>query len=326
VQTELLCVLVLVGVLLGSSVTLKFAINSGIASRIAMDDPNHRSLHVSPTPRGGGLFFLPWVIVAGVVFGGNRLIVFLAVVLMFISLIDDKKGLPVGLRLGTHFLIAVAIVVTVPSQGWVILVPAVFFIVWVTNLFNFMDGSDGLAGAMAVFGFGSYAWAAWSAGQLVFAILPIALVAGALAFLIFNFPPAKIFLGDSGSIPVGFLAGALGFMGWCNELWPAWFPVFVFSPFIVDSTVNLLRRLLRRDRFWEPHREHAYQRLVRMGWSHGRLLRAETVLMASCAFAAVTLLEAGDTITVFVLTLFAALYLFLFMAIEAKWRAHVSDQ
>ena len=133
-----------------------------------------------------------------------------------------------------------------------------------------------------------------SAGQLVFAILPIALVAGALAFLIFNFPPAKIFLGDSGSIPVGFLAGALGFMGWCNELWPAWLPVLVFSPFIVDATVTLLRRLLRRDRFWEPHREHAYQRLVRMGWSHGRLLRAETVLMASCAFAAVTLLEAGD--------------------------------
>jgi UDP-GlcNAc:undecaprenyl-phosphate GlcNAc-1-phosphate transferase len=324
-QAELLGALVFFAVFCGSWITLKWAIGSGIASRIAMDDPNHRSLHQSPTPRGAGLFFLPWTLAVGVIFGAGWPVVFLAAVLMLLSLVDDSKGLPVALRLGTHFLIALAVSLTVPFSGWVMLLLATLFIAWVTNLYNFMDGSDGLAGTMSVVGFGSYAWVAWSAGQPALTVLSITLVAGALAFLLFNFPPARIFLGDSGSIPIGFLAGAIGFVGWRENVWPSWFPVLVFSPFIFDATITLLRRLLRRERFWEAHREHGYQRLIRMGWSHGRLLRVETLLMAGCAVTAICLLRANDTWTFLVLASWVALYFLFFAVIEAKWRLYVRD-
>ncbi|MDR8742257.1 putative undecaprenyl-phosphate N-acetylglucosaminyl 1-phosphate transferase [Burkholderia pseudomultivorans] len=99
----------------------------------------------------------------------------------------------------------------------------------------------------------------------------LAAVAGAaLGFLLLNFHPARLFLGDAGSIPLGFLAGALGYWGWRTDVWPIWFPALVFAPFIADASVTLLRRLLRGEKFWQAHREHYYQRMVRSGVGHGR--------------------------------------------------------
>jgi UDP-N-acetylmuramyl pentapeptide phosphotransferase/UDP-N-acetylglucosamine-1-phosphate transferase len=92
----------------------------------------------------------------------------------------------------------------------------------------------------------------------------------AAVFLKANFHPARIFLGDVGSVPLGFLAGALGALGVYRDLVPVWFPFVVFAPFFVDATVTLLRRMLRGERFWQAHREHYYQRLVQMGWGHRR--------------------------------------------------------
>jgi hypothetical protein len=95
-------------------------------------------------------------------------------------------------------------------------------------------------------------------------------------FLLLNFSPARVFMGDAGSVPLGFLAGGIGIAGWRTVSWPAWFPLLVFSPFVVDASVTLARRMfMRRERFWHPHREHYYQRLVRMGWSHRRLALTE---------------------------------------------------
>ena len=110
---------------------------------------------------------------------------------------------------------------------------------WVTNLYNFMDGSDGLAGGMALFGFGAYALSAWLAGDAVFVVVAASIAAASAAFLVFNFPPAKVFMGDAGSIPLGFLAAALGILGWRAGHWPLWFPVLVFSPFIIDASGNV---------------------------------------------------------------------------------------
>jgi len=142
------------------------------------------------------------------------------------------------------------------------LVPLLLMIAWTVNLYNFMDGTDGLAGGMAVCGFGIFAVAAWQAGDLPLAQVAVVASAASAAFLIFNFPPANSVLGDVGSVPLGFLAAAIGLEGWINGVWPGWFPLMVFSPFIIDATIPLFKRVFRGARFWKAHRDHYYQRLV----------------------------------------------------------------
>jgi UDP-N-acetylmuramyl pentapeptide phosphotransferase/UDP-N-acetylglucosamine-1-phosphate transferase len=149
-----------------------------------------------------------------------------------------------------------------------------------------MDGSDGLAGGMAAIGFGAYALAAHAGGDAAIAALSTALASSASAFLVYNHHPARIFLGDVGSIPLGFLAAALGLAGWRNDLWPLWFPVLVFGPFIGDATLTLVKRLVRGERIWQAHRSHYYQRMVQMGFGHRRTAWVGYVVMASCAGAA----------------------------------------
>jgi UDP-N-acetylmuramyl pentapeptide phosphotransferase/UDP-N-acetylglucosamine-1-phosphate transferase len=163
----------------------------------------------------------------------------------------------------------------------------VFGVAWYTNLYNFMDGSDGLAGGMALIGFGAYAVAAHLAGAPGLASVCAMLAAGAAAFLTRNYPPAKIFLGDVGSVPLGFLAGVLGLVGWNRGLWPLWFPPLVFAPFVCDATLTLLRRMVRGERIWQAHREHYYQRLVRSGLGHRGTLFIEYITMLACASAAI---------------------------------------
>jgi UDP-N-acetylmuramyl pentapeptide phosphotransferase/UDP-N-acetylglucosamine-1-phosphate transferase len=194
--------------------------------------------------------------------------------------------------------------------------------VWVTNLYNFMDGSDGLAGGMALFGFGAYALAAWLADDAVFVLVAASIATAAAAFLIFNFPPAKVFMGDAGSIPLGFLAGALGILGWRIGHWPLWFPVLVFSPFIIDASLTLARRVLRRERFWEAHRSHYYQRLVQLGWGHRNTALAEYALMAACG--AIALWALGQPLALQWTAVGGAVaaYLVLALLIDGAWRRH----
>src|SRR6476659_1011719 len=103
--------------------------------------------------------------------------------------------------------------------------------------------------------------------------------AAAAAFLLFNFHPARIFMGDAGAIPLGFLAATLGVTGWINGLWPLWLPVLVFSPFIADASVTLAKRALRGEKIWQAHREHYYQRVVRAGFGHRNMALLGYILM-----------------------------------------------
>jgi len=187
----------------------------------------------------------------------------------------------VGVRFAGHLIAAVATIYVFPDlPGWMwwLLVPA---LIWMTNLYNFMDGSDGLAGGMALFGFASLGVAAWVGGAAAYAMLNFVIAAAAAGFLLLNFPPARVFLGDSGAIPLGYLAASLGLAGWATGVWPLAFPLLVFSPFIVDASLTLLRRGLAGEKVWRAHRSHYYQRLIRMGWSHRRLALTEYVLMAA---------------------------------------------
>jgi len=189
--------------------------------------------------------------------------------------------------------------------GWAPI--AVVAVVWMTNLYNFMDGMDGLAGGMAVFGFGFLAMAAWFAGNTPLALMNASIAAAAVAFLLFNFHPARMFLGDAGSTTFGFLAAGLGLIGWRDGAWSIWFPVLIFSPFIVDATVTLVRRAMQRERFWLAHRGHYYQRLVLSGWGHRKTAFTAYGLMILCGILAWAYHEAGDSMQLMILLLWGLL-------------------
>jgi UDP-N-acetylmuramyl pentapeptide phosphotransferase/UDP-N-acetylglucosamine-1-phosphate transferase len=253
--------------------------------RIALDTPNERSLHAQRVPRTGGIAIAAGVAAACVLVPpGLPVILAAAAALAAVSFADDIAGLPTPARLAVHVAAAAAVVALELGYAEPVLFTLFLLaIVWMTNLYNFMDGSDGLAGGMAVFGFGAYAVAAQLSGAAPFAALCAALAAAAAGFLVFNFHPARLFMGDGGSVPLGFLSGALGLWGWSRGHWPVWFPLLVFAPFICDATLTLLRRLLRRERVWQAHRDHYYQRLVRMGFGHRGTAYIEYVAMAACA-------------------------------------------
>lgn len=292
-------------------------LSTGWAWRLATDEPNHRSLHTRVTPRVGG-----WGIVAGtlcalVATGVAPIWMWPAAGLAAVSFADDRRGLSTGLRFAIHCVAAGALVV-ICGVPWLLALPVAVLTVWMTNLYNFMDGSDGLAGGMALFGFGACALAAVSAGQPELAMTAAALAGGAAGFLLFNLHPARVFMGDAGSIPLGFLAAAFAVAGALSNAWPVWFVPVVFAPFIADASVTLARRMLRGERFWQAHREHFYQRLVRSGFGHARTAWFAYVLMAVCAGSALAArAESGGA----VLVLPAALLLTAGFWIDRRWLA-----
>ena len=238
-----------------------------------IDVPNDRSLHHKPVPKVGGVAIVGVAGIVAALFAPSDYwpLLFIAGMLMAVSAWDDVRNLPAGLRLATHSIAAVALVVLHPATSWLIIGLAVITIVWMINLYNFMDGADGLAGGMTVLGFGMLGFASLGAGMEGLGVLALTIAVATLAFLCFNFPPASVFMGDAGSVPMGFLAAAIGYLGYLGNAWPYWYPALLFSPFIFDATYTLLRRALRGERVWSAHREHLYQRLILAGWTHRRL-------------------------------------------------------
>jgi UDP-N-acetylmuramyl pentapeptide phosphotransferase/UDP-N-acetylglucosamine-1-phosphate transferase len=292
-------------------------------SRLPLDHPNERSLHEAPVPRVGGIGIVAGTLLAFLLLRAELLLAGVVAALAAVSYADDHAHLPIVARFAAHAVAAAALVyVMAPDVPLPWQAACVLATVWMTNLYNFMDGSDGLAGGMALFGFGAYALAAWLAGDVVLATVAASIAIAAAAFLAFNFPPAKIFMGDAGSIPLGFLAAALGLLGWRAGHWPLWFPVLVFSPFIVDATFTLARRMLRRERFWRPHRTHYYQRLVQLGWGHRNTALAEYALMSGCGAGALWALGQAATAQAAMLVVAALVYVVLAALVDSAWRRH----
>lgn len=289
--------------------------------RLALDHPNPRSLHVTPVPRTGGLAILAGTAAAlAFASGSDFRLVLIALALAAVSFGDDLFGLPALWRLAAHLAAAaLALWMIVPRPEPVLFIPLLLGIAWLTNLFNFMDGSDGLAAGMAVAGFGTFAFAAHLHGAPALALPCLSLASASLAFLLFNFHPAKIFMGDAGSIPLGFLAGALGVAGWRSGVWPLWFPVLVFSPFVVDATLTLARRLLRREKVWQAHREHYYQRALQAGLGHRGTALFAYALMAGCAAAALHARTAPPAVQAATLVLATLAYAVLARYIDRRW-------
>ena len=296
------------------------------AGRIATDLPNERSLHARPVPRVGGWGVVPAAIATAIVFGAaDAVLIGILAALFVISYVDDRHGLPSLVRFASH-IVAAAVWLT---QGPVELPPVLailagFCLVWIVNLFNFMDGSDGLAGGMAIFAFATFGAVAAAAGVAPLAVWSIAFAGAVSGFLFFNLDPALVFLGDAGSISLGFLAGVFGIWGWAEGAWPLWFPFLVAAPFFFDATVTLLRRVVRGEPFWRAHREHYYQRLIRMGWTHERTALCEYVLMASVSGLAIWMLSWPAFAQTIGLLCAALGFATLAYAIDRRWAAFLA--
>jgi len=296
----------------------------------ALDYPSHRSLHEVPVPRTGGLGLHAGILI-GVLVVVPDLPISLAVAaatLIAVSFIEDLRGIPALWRLMFHIVSAGAFAggVVLHAHGPVALIAATLAIAWMANLYNFMDGSDGLAGGMTLFGFGFYGSAAWIAGATQFSLLNFCIAAAAAAFLVYNFHPARIFMGDVGSVPLGFLAGSLGLLGILRDYWPWWFPPLVFSPFIVDASTTLARRTFQRKRIWEPHRDHYYQRLVQLGWGHRRTALAEYAAMGACGGLALYSLGSAPNVQQTIFSLVGVAYAVVIGVIEYAWRTLEPDR
>lgn len=283
---------------------------SGFMMRV-LDRPNARSLHSRPTPRVGGLPLLVagWGLAALAAPQGPALDLAFSVpllVLMALGGIDDRVGLGAMPRMLLQFACAVPLALSwslrlvdgIPGAAGVALAAllsalAVLAVTWAINLYNFMDGSDGLAGLMTMIGFGALAIAAPDSALG----LSAACVGGAaLGFLLHNWTPARVFLGDLGSTSLGFLAAALAIEGMVAGHWPFWFPGIVFMPFWLDATLTLLQRALAGKHLSEAHRDHAYQRLALAGAGHLGTALGYGLLMLADAVTAVWLLWHGNAI------------------------------
>ena len=272
-----------------------------------LDQPNDRSSHSVPTPRGGGLavvaalalVWIGWMAAtdADPVQWGVPLLGCIA--LAVISFIDDLRSLPAALRLGAHTVAITAglwaldwngaLAAFLPREADIAL--TVLAWLWFVNLYNFMDGIDGIVGSETIaIGVGLIVLALLGLAPIN-AITPAVIVAAATAgFLIWNWHPARIFLGDAGSVSLGYIVGFLLIAAAASDsgdgraLAGAFLLPLVFS---IDATVTLLRRLARGKKPTEAHREHAYQRAVQGGWSHARVCLAiaatNTVLILAAA-------------------------------------------
>ncbi|KPN94027.1 MraY family glycosyltransferase [Pseudomonas nunensis] len=273
----ILCWLILA--LAGLSYALTAILRRYALSRSLLDIPNNRSSHSVPTPRGGGVAIVLTFLLALAVLFSEGLIpasIFFALagagaLTAIIGFLDDHGHIAARWRLLAHFLAAIwgvywlgglpalSVYGVSINLGWFGHLLAVIYLVWMLNLYNFMDGIDGIAGVEAVticLGGCLLYWAGHSADQAWPAVLLAACVAG---FLCWNFPPAKIFMGDAGSGFLGVVIGVLSLQaGWISPdiLW-GW--LILLGVFIVDATFTLLRRLLRGDKIYEAHRSHAYQ-------------------------------------------------------------------
>ena len=259
--------------------------------RKVLDIPNVRSSHFLPTPRGGGLSIV--VVFLGIVFWfvhGSAISTRLGSALVWgglavasVGFLDDHFPVPARVRLLVHFAAAGWALWKLNGMGplhlgwimwdwgWVGQLVALVGLVWMINLYNFMDGIDGIAGVEAVCasGLGGLLLARSGLGGLAGGALVLA--AASAGFLVWNWPPARIFMGDVGSGFLGFVFGVLAIASAKEQPWTLWPWLILLSIFIVDSIVTLLRRLLTGARWYQAHCSHAYQHAARRWGSHSKV-------------------------------------------------------
>ncbi|WP_374697516.1 glycosyltransferase family 4 protein [Alcaligenes nematophilus] len=281
--------------------------------RNVIDVPNARSSHTRPTPRGGGVAFVVTFLLLGLVsavllpFNSDTATALLGsgVLIALVGFMDDHGHIPARWRLVAHFLAAAWLLywlggpppitlfsLDIPA-AWPLSIALAFFLVWLLNLYNFMDGIDGIASAQAISVCIGGAFLYISHGRPEDAFYPILLACSVAGFLVWNFPPARIFMGDAGSGFLGITLGGLTIQAaWIdNQLFWSW--IILSGVFISDATWTLIRRLARKEKVYEAHRSHAYQYASRRFGSHRPVTMAVVAINAFWLFPMAYLASAG---------------------------------
>ena len=270
------------------SLVLTWSVRRYALAKNIMDYPNHRSSHALPTPRGGGLAFVvaflitvPFVAHLDLVtLAGSLALIGAGLFLAVLGFLDDFNHIEAIWRLLGHFsacVLAVFWLGGMPSItffAWTLpanLIAdafAVIYLVWLLNLYNFMDGIDGLAGVEAVSVCLGAAGVYWLSGIPGLMALPLLLAASVAGFLFWNFPPARIFMGDAGSSFLGFILGVLSIQSANINKAYFWSWLILLGVFIVDATFTLIRRACNGAKIHEAHRSHAYQQAASIFGGH----------------------------------------------------------
>ncbi len=279
----LLCAFVLVFSLLLTGVLRRYAL-----ARSLVDISNGRSSHSVATPRGGGVAIVLGFLIALLILvwaGMMRWPVFWALfapgsAIAIVGFVDDHRHIAVRWRLFAHFCASFGILLCLGGApalslfgdeinlGWLGHVLAAFYLVWILNLYNFMDGIDGVASVEAIFVCLSACLVYTLEGYEDLVWTPLCLAMAVVGFLYWNFPPARIFMGDGGSGFLGIMLGGLSLHAAWSSPHLLWVWLILLGVFIVDATFTLVRRLLRGDKVYEAHRSHAYQFASRQAGRH----------------------------------------------------------
>jgi Fuc2NAc and GlcNAc transferase len=305
---ELVPILVVAACGLVVSVVAVAASLAYATKRGLLDEPGQRRSHTRPTPRGGGIGIVISVLICAMpalaIFPRalpGVTIVAIALALLAVAAVgwcDDHRPLPVLPRIGVHLIASLAVATTLlaPVAGtdpglWAWLIPIAFVFTGSINAHNFMDGIDALLAFQAAFVLIGYALLAWANGGFALMAAAIAAAAACVGFLVFNRPPARIFMGDVGSGTLGLLIAVIAGLlvrGSLALLWPC---LILSSAFLVDAGLTLSQRILAGKRWYTAHREHLYQWMVRAGFSHARTdamyLLWNLIIAAPTAWAAV---------------------------------------
>ena len=313
-----------------------------------LDIPNNRSSHKKPTALMGGIgFIIAFLLGYGVMlwqqmirFDIHFFVLLLASLFIAItSLIDDIKRLGAGKRFAVHILGA-SVVYFAGYKLSLFYLPfmtidfsfinyflTVIFIVAVTNIYNFMDGIDGYAGGIGILGSAALAAFAFIMGDYSTATILLILVASLIGFLIWNYPKAKIFMGDVGSAFLGFFFAAMIIkISQNNESSISIIPlIMIFGVFIMDASVTLIRRALNGEKVWEAHRSHFYQRLNILGWSHKKIIWLEYCHMLFCCWLSYLYIQVNPVYQLVIIFCFISSFIVKFVYITRLERLGITN-
>lgn len=333
-MTLLLVVIALIATLLSSWLGVRFLI-AYLVERDIVDRPNERTLHQGAVPRGGGLVIVALLLVAlvGMALLSGRAGLFLSLALIVVlwatlSWCDDRVDLSPRRRFSVQVIFAA---LTVLAYGWVVDVQmtantwlaiswfglplTIIGVLWAANLYNFMDGMDGMAAAQTIVAATTLSFWFWHAGDVHLAFVCAALAAASYGFLLWNWQPAKIFMGDVGSITIGAFFATIVIIGVTRYQFSVLSCGLLFAVFVGDASLTLLRRVWYKEKFWLPHRSHYYQRLAVLGVSHGQIVLAATILMLLCSLIATVSLLYRDITLPALITVIALLGLAVFVVV-----------
>ncbi len=321
------------------SIMLTGLVRKYALSRSIIDIPNERSSHTVPTPRGGGLAIVTLLLMAigYCYFSGKSSLEFMlalgggTLIVAIVGWIDDHKHIPAAIRATVYALAAIWAITWINREfplyndtygfpfGLLGCLFIVIGIVWLTNLFNFMDGTDALAGMESICACSAACFLFYLEGQFGMMLISAVIIASCCGFIFWNWPPAKIFMGDVGSCSLGFCFGILAVLSELTNSIPMTIWFILLAVFICDATFTLLMRIVRREKWYKAHKTHAYQRLVLCGMSHKKLVSLVSVINILILWPLAWLIYKDKTLTLPILSFVISLMFILWGMIQIHY-------